>query len=75
MTLSPVEKRFDTEASMAPVPDAANISTSFGGAHHFLQVGQARAVDLAEILRAVVNVRRHHRVQGRRIKRRRTGRE
>ena len=30
-------------------------------------------IDLAEILRAVVNVRRHHGVQGRRIERGRTG--
>ncbi len=43
-----------------------------GGSHHLLEIRQAGTVGLAEILGAMVNVRRHHRVQGRRIKRGRT---
>ena len=73
MTLSPREKKFDTDASIAPVPEATSDSTSFCGAENFFQIGEHGRVNLAEIFRAVMYVRPHHGVQRLGIKRGRTG--
>ena len=65
--------KLETEASMAPVPEATSTSTSLRGAHHFLQVGQHAAIEIPEILGSMMDVGAHHRVQSLRIKRGRTG--
>ncbi len=45
-----------------------------GRAHEFLEICQRRPVNFAEVFGAVVNIRSHHGVQGRRIERRRARR-